>query len=386
MGALQHSNVARTFMGLDLDDPAKQIGGYLRGVGTVLHPDVRRAVSRTEPGVIQLETPGADGNGFRRLEVVGGLAFGYGVTRNVLRMYEVLSDHYNPGDRIFLFGFSRGAFTVRVLGGLLHRCGILRPEWKWRAEEAFSWYKPHYESFKPSEQESYKAKVQEFRNKYAHPGKVEIHFLGIWDTVKSVGFVWQISLPHTRHNPDVATVRHALALDERRSFYIPTSWGGIDTDGERPIKDQDVQEVWFAGVHSDVGGGYDEAENGLAQFSFEWIVSEAMKSSADGKRIGLLVEEKKRREMFSGGQGSTAWLNQHDELAKRGWRALEWMPRLELENEPPPPKRLRRWGPAGERQINKFQRSGKVLIHPSVKQFRAEDEPPLSRIENKEFL
>ena len=133
-----------------------------------------------------------------------------------------------------------------------------------------------------------KEKVREFREKYSHP--CNIRFLGIFDTVKSVGYLRPKNLPHTRHNPIVQTVCHALSLHERRSFYAPTTWGGLYAN-TRPavyvpacwgsgrygpaIRWQDVREVWFAGDHSDVGGGYPRECSSPAHVSLRWTLEEA---------------------------------------------------------------------------------------------------------------
>jgi uncharacterized protein (DUF2235 family) len=109
--------------------------------------------------------------------------------------------------------------------------------------------------------------------------RIPIHFLGLWDTVSTFGWVWDpIFLPHTSNNSSVEVVRHALAIDERRLFFRQLHWGTENRDS------QDVKEVWFAGVHSDVGGGYPEDESALAKVALDWMVGEAM-------QFGLVVNQ-----------------------------------------------------------------------------------------------
>ncbi|HED17756.1 MAG TPA: DUF2235 domain-containing protein [Gammaproteobacteria bacterium] len=107
-----------------------------------------------------------------------------------------------------------------------------------------------------------------------------VHFLGLWDTVKSIGWIYDpVNLPYTMNNPSVGVVRHAISIDERRALFRSNLWGA-GTD------EQDVLQVWFAGVHSDVGGGYPENESGLAKIAMQWMVEEAQK-------FGLLVDLEK---------------------------------------------------------------------------------------------
>lgn len=370
---LKQTNVSRLFTILDLSDEENQIARYDPGVGTIPHPEVSTAVSRRDPGVKSVPAIDSPTAVLRHLRRWAGLAVGYGLFQNVKEMYEVLIDHYAEGDRIFLFGFSRGAFTVRVLAGLLFRCGLLLPEHRDRYSKAFKLYEPHFDKLKPDELTKLRADIDKFRSSYSRPCK-EISFLGIWDTVKSVGYIWPKSLPHTRRNPIVKTVRHALSIGESRSFFVPTTWGGLDGDTKLPIKGQDVKEIWFAGSHSDVGGGYEEEESDLAKISLKWMIKEANVS-------GLRVDKTRYQQMFA--QDPTSPFTSHDELEKWLWRISERLPRWELENDPPPPRRLFRWGPTGRRSIGKSARMGVVLIDSLAKQFYNTKVPPWSDIDSK---
>jgi len=291
---------------------------------------------------------------------------------NVENLYRVLIDHYSEGDRIYLFGFSRGAFTVRVLAGLLYRCGVLLPQHRGRYREAFNLYKPHLDGLTPEALLKLKADAKDFRRRFSKPCK-EISFLGVWDTVKSVGYIWPRSLPHTRRNPIVKKVRHAMSLDERRSFFLPTTWGYADGNFPAGIEDQDVREIWFAGNHADVGGGYEE-EGDLAIISLRWMINEAT-------ACGLLIEKSRRQEIFA--HKPEPRLKSHDELKKRGWRLSEFLPRWELNNDSSPPRRLFRWGPSGRRCIRNFARKGILLIDSHARRFYDTAASPWSGIEGK---
>ncbi|MGH7771630.1 MAG: DUF2235 domain-containing protein [Candidatus Binatia bacterium] len=370
---LKKTNVARLFTLLDLKDPENQIACYDPGVGTIPDPAILTTVSRGEPGVVSIravDPPTMISRPFKRW---AGLAVGYGLFQNVKEIYEVLIDHYAAGDRIYLFGFSRGAFTVRVLAGLLFRCGLLSPEHRDRYSQAFKLYKPHFEQLNDDESKKLRADVEEFKSSFARSCE-PISFLGVWDTVKSVGYIWPKSLPHTRRNPIVKTVRHTLSIGENRSFFVPTTWGGLDEDTQPPIEGQDVQEIWFAGNHSDVGGGYQEGESGLATLSLKWMIREAHK-------CGLRVDKTRYQEMFA--QDPTALFTSHDELEKWWWRASERLPRWELENDPPPPRRKFKWGPTGLRVIGRAARKGEVLIDSHAKQFYSTKARPWSDIDSQ---
>ena len=142
---------------------------------------------------------------------------GYGVLDNVAKAYGFIVDKYVPGDRIYLLGFSRGALTVRLIGGLLHRIGVLRPDAKNLIPYALELYGKHYTRMCDEDQRSQVRAVNaDFRKYFSAKGDVNIRFLGVWDTVKAFGVFRPRSFPHLRHNPSIKTVRHAIALDERR--------------------------------------------------------------------------------------------------------------------------------------------------------------------------
>jgi uncharacterized protein (DUF2235 family) len=370
------SNVARLCSLLDLTDRAQQICCYDPGVGTVPGPKVS-ALTESADRCSTSRGPGGPVRAPRLAAMTAGLAVGYGLKQNVEQLYGYLAEHFEKGDSIYLFGFSRGAFTVRVVAGLVNRFGLLLPGHLDRFEEAFGLYEPHYESYRdrPGELAELKRRIADFKTTHARTDECRVHFLGIWDTVKSYGYLKPKSLPHTRHNPIVDTVRHALSIDERRSFFALTTWGGRDQDvedkcvplGEEPLSG-DVEEVWFAGDHSDVGGGHEEAV-GLAMISLKWMVNEAFSRE-------LKVDEGKYGDMLT--HLDRYDYRRHDAAAKLLWRVSERVPRGNLMNCPLPPTRHWTAKPSGQRSVSDSRRKGDILIHESAQRFYGDGErqPP----------
>lgn len=208
-----------------------------------------------------------------------GGAFGAGLEKNVMDGYRFLVHNYEPGDEIYLFGFSRGAYTVRSLSGLVNNCNILKGSDSKRVPEAFELYKnPDH---KPMDDHS----VQ-WRDKYSVPNSCDIAFVGVWDTVGAMGlpfsFFGLIKDQHRFYDnklgSNVKIARHALSLDEKRDDFEPTIW--------KPNPKVDLKQVWFAGVHSDVGGGYPIDEDGttLSDIPMDWLKREA-------ESVGLAFED-----------------------------------------------------------------------------------------------
>ena len=207
------------------------------------------------------------GTGGRLDRLLGG-AFGAGVAHNVCDCYRFLVLNYEPGDALYLFGFSRGAYTARSLAGMVRNCGILTPQNIGRVGEAFHLYRDRGADTSPAG-----VKAQAFRSHYA--SETSIHFIGVWDTVGSLGV--PVPIPFFRpwwafHDSDlsstVSNAFHAVAIDERRGPFKPTLW-------TRPSvpPHQDLEQVWFVGVHRDVGGGYPHPD--LADITLCWMVDRA---------------------------------------------------------------------------------------------------------------
>jgi uncharacterized protein (DUF2235 family) len=183
------------------------------------------------------------------------LAIALFLSDHVCDAYHFLMRYYQDGDKIFIFGFSRGAYTARAVAGMLYKVGLLTQG----NEELipFAWH-----MFK---HEKDKGLAEGFKKTFSRP--VAVEFLGLWDTVSSVGWAWDPQhLPYTQNNEIVKTVRHAVSLDERRAYFVQNLWG------KEPA---DVVQVWFPGVHGDVGGGYPENEAGLSAIALKWMVGEA---------------------------------------------------------------------------------------------------------------
>lgn len=212
------------------------------------------------------------GVGTRRFERIRGGALGLGLSRNVRECYRFLVGSYEPGDELYLFGFSRGAFTARSVAGLVRNSGILRPEHADRIKDAYRLYRARSHDKRPR---GIEARI--FRRMYSHPD-APIHFIGVWDTVGSLGIPidgvrvpWitrRWSFHDTTLSSHVRYAFHALAIDEQRGPFRPTLWEQQpDADG------QVLEQVWFSGVHCDVGGGYGETE--LSEIPLLWMAGRA---------------------------------------------------------------------------------------------------------------
>ncbi len=212
------------------------------------------------------------GVGTRRFERIRGGALGLGLSRNVRDCYRFLVENYEPGDELYLFGFSRGAFTARSTVGLVRNSGILLRENAGREKDAYALYRAHEPTRHPRGME---ARI--FRRMYSH-ADCDIKFVGVWDTVGSLGIpIDGVRLPwltkHWRfHDTELSSrvkfAYHAVAIDEQRGPFEPTLWNRRE---ETP--GQTLEQVWFAGVHCDVGGGYAQPE--LAEIPLLWMVERA---------------------------------------------------------------------------------------------------------------
>lgn len=220
---------------------------------------------------------GTDGGWWDR---VAGGGMGVGLAKNVHSAYSWLAGNYRPNDRIWLYGFSRGAFTVRSLSGMISRCGLLdvsgmREDAAWKAvEDVFAAYRAKSNDVKATT----KLTFHNAANGAATKGTTPIHFIGVWDTVGAMGIPDDMALlnlvdepkRYEFHDTDLSAVvkhaRHAIAIDERRQSFTPTLW--TDT----PPK-QNLVQKWFPGVHSDVGGGYGRC--GLSDGALKWMMEQA---------------------------------------------------------------------------------------------------------------
>jgi hypothetical protein len=212
------------------------------------------------------------GVGTRRFERIRGGAFGLGLSRNVRHCYRFLVENYEPGDELYFFGFSRGAFTARSTVGLVRNSGILRAAHVDRIKDAYSLYRSRGQRTHPRGIEA-----QIFRRMYSHPDP-DIHFVGVWDTVGALGIpIDGVRLPwitkrwsfhDTTLSSHVRFAYQALAIDEQRGPFRPTLW-----EQQQDATGQTLEQLWFAGVHSDVGGGY--SDPALAEIPLLWMVERA---------------------------------------------------------------------------------------------------------------
>ncbi|KAL0947653.1 hypothetical protein HGRIS_013740 [Hohenbuehelia grisea] len=200
--------------------------------------------------------------------------------RIVLSAYQWLSENYEDGDRIFLFGFSRGAYQVRVIAGMIKLVGLLHKGNNDQIAFAFELYTSIIDVTDRTNKSMDKTSAdlcQRFKETLCRQN-VAVHFVGAWDTVSSIGVVRGRSLPETntgmRH---VCAFRHALALDERRVKFLPEYANGGMGPSETDNSDCDIKEVWFAGSHSDIGGGNTENMK-LDKFgpALRWMIYEAI--------------------------------------------------------------------------------------------------------------
>lgn len=175
--------------------------------------------------------------------------------------YKFLVDNYNDGDEVFLFGFSRGAYTARVLAGMLHKIDLL---YRWNGPMVTTAY-GHY--LTPNNEDV----IRWFRALYSH-NAIHIQFLGVWDTVSSVGLLKSSNLPFVNANPSIMMFRHVVAIDEHRVRFLPElyRYGVLDGSPTPPATpDQtDHVEMWFPGHHADVGGGNNDA---ISNIPLRWI-------------------------------------------------------------------------------------------------------------------
>ena len=204
------------------------------------------------------------------LDRASGGAFGDGLEENIHDAYRFLVANYEPGDELYLFGFSRGAFTVRSIGGMIRKCGILERRAVRYYRDAIALYRNGQHPDEPQ--------PKAFRKSCSviPEESIPVRMIGVWDTVGSLGIPlrglrWLTRREHQFHDTElsgsVQTACHALAIDERRAPFAPTLWD------YKPKPGQQVEQVWFCGAHSDVGGGY--AETGLSDIALEWMIGKA---------------------------------------------------------------------------------------------------------------
>ena len=221
------------------------------------------------------------------IKALGGV-FGVGVIARIVRGYTYISRHYAPGDAIHIVGFSRGAYTARALAGMICSVGLLNPK-KYDSADKFNAYLLGYGAWLKARGVVFGGggTVSRWLTGLVHGAEllasrllfsrgdfitgVPIQSVAVWDTVGSMGIPLYIqdkrrdafSFVDTKLNPNVQQGFHAMALDERRRDFPVTRW----------VARKDVEEVWFSGCHSDVGGGYPAGETGLSDLALDWMMA-----------------------------------------------------------------------------------------------------------------
>ncbi len=288
-----------------------------------------------DPGVGTFGAENAWSQVARKGVEVWGMATGWGLDTNVKEAYRFLVENYardadSARDRIYLCGFSRGAYSARVLAGFIHNFGLMEPRNLNLLDYAYRAYK------RIGEDENAGA-FDELRlfERVLRPDRPPIRFLGLFDTVASViesGRFGPRLKKHasTRKNPSVQTVRHAVAIAERRTMFRADLWRGDQMYKENRFEagdgvPQDAREVWFAGVHGDVGGGYPEAESGLGKWPLKWMIDHAEAAGLEFKTrtVNELVLGLRDGKPYVGPDVGAA---PHDSMG-RGWKILEYLPR-----------------------------------------------------------
>lgn len=265
VGARYPTNVVRLFEMLEADDPARQLLYYDPGVGTMASAGARSPVGS-------------------RMSRLAGLALGTGMKANLAEAYTYLMQHWEPGDRVYVFGFSRGAYTARALVGMLNKPGLMRPGSENLVPYAVAKYAFNHDIDKSeqevarfshafcrrTEHEPLWAEVKRNSPRQVSHYALPVTYLGLWDTVKAAGILRLGTLhwPYTHQLPNAARIRHAVSLDERRRPYPEF----LVTRRPEPLRDT-AQEVWFAGVHSDVGGTFPHARGAplLSTITLKWV-------------------------------------------------------------------------------------------------------------------
>ena len=288
------TNVWRMYEAVDLGPPAPgkrpQISYYDDGVGT---------------------------SSFKPLAALGG-AFGWGLKRNVLDIYRYACRNYREGDDIYAFGFSRGAFTARLVVALIAAEGLVRSESEADLQRKTVYaYRAFRRAFLPRRLEWPTKLARTVRDGITHSLdrlldrapynsddnlRPKIRFIGVWDTVSAYGgpitevtravdnWFFPLSMPDYHLNERVLCARHALAIDDERDAFHPLLWDEVHEETLRRAKLVEptrLEQVWFTGMHADVGGGY--PDESLSYVSLLWMMEEAER---EGLRTLTVIKDR----------------------------------------------------------------------------------------------
>lgn len=313
-----------------------------------------------------------EGVGSEEGEAFAGGVFGAGLVKNLSDGYRFLIFNYSPGDEIYVFGFSRGAYTARSFAGLLSTCGILHRQHARRANEAVELYK------RRNKTEAFRDEAARFRSEYSphicvseheddwralHVAEyrrgtlpfLKVKYLGVWDTVGSLGIPRYIVMANTINrmhqfhdvslSPMVEQARHAVAIDEHRVDFEPTLWENLrELNLHRGADPESAaapyQQMWFPGGHGSVGGGGDR--RGLSDLALEWIWDGA-------RQAGLDLDTSPQSPLFRLASSHTE--NLVNRIKRRGFNAVSFvMDRLPRGDRHPGPERLHEISPIARRR------------------------------------
>lgn len=294
-------------------NPKKQLALYVPGIGT--------------------PAPRHD-NSWHRLKETVQQMFGFGITTKIIDCYVAIIAVWEPGDRIYLFGFSRGAYTARCLAHVLEVCGVPRKEQNGEsisldpkslrrvAKEAISCV---YWLGMPRDGTDADKRAEQFRSAYksevGHAAGASAYFIGIWDAVAAIG--WQRFFPdwaYDRHfTLDVQYARHLQSIDEGRKDFKRVPWGGSGTVKwpDRQGEPEQFDQIWFAGNHADIGGSYPENESRLSDITLDWMVEFITDKIPEAGRV---IVDKSLLRLYPSADGMM-----HDEcMVGMGGTAFHW--------------------------------------------------------------
>jgi hypothetical protein len=305
---------------------AKDNTNVVKLYSTLVH-DERAQSTYYHPGVGTMEPPGALTSTRRWFTRLLGQAIGAFLENDIRDAYTFVMRVYEPGDRLFMFGFSRGAYTVRAVASLLHMYGLLR-----QGNEALvpSAIRMMMAIQKARDRNSHEDAINDYfslAREFKRTVSRECHpwFVGVWDTVSSVGWIENpLRLPFVADNPDIEIGRHAIAIDERRAFFRTNLWRP-GNDSSRPHGPKDLVQVWFAGAHCDVGGGFSQAESGLSLLALQWMLDEA-----SAVPVGLLFDRKQCHRVLGLENGLHSHPDPNDVLHESltgAWKLAEFVPK-----------------------------------------------------------
>jgi hypothetical protein len=367
-----NTNVVKLFSCLKKNSPNDQAVYYQTGIGTYTPEGAYNAV--TTLGKKVTETADQAVAWYLRDHVIGG--------------YRYLMQTYREGDRVLLFGFSRGAYTARALAGMIHAVGLLPLNNEEHIQFAYGLY-----------QNAQAGDTKCARFKRTFSSEVYIDFVGVWDTVASVGAVVSKTLPFTTSNDSILTFRHAISLDETRAKFQPLSW--VDPPDQRFVVD--VEEVCFLGDHSDVGGGHvadseytppddspldshvPDLKNytpSLANIPLRWMISQALLTVPEFDlipdqlkrwQIPFRVDEKLKRIVIDDDTEEAREQERLDakaevHVADAKWTPLEWWPGAKASQDPQTGETVTSYKPNNfsGRTLLKCQTHNKYCLHRTV--------------------